>query len=475
MTVHKDGAHRARPSAADEIRVLAPTAILGYGFPESSFAAGLAFDPDVIAVDAGSSDPGPYYLGAGRSFTDRELVKRDLTLMLTAARARRIPLVIGSAGGAGAAPHLAWTRDIILEIARERGLSFRLAVIASDVDRERVREALTSGAARPLGFDRTTTPAAIDESTHIVAQIGMSPFIEALDEGADVVLAGRSYDPAVFAAVPVWRGFDSGLALHLGKILECAAIACTPGSGSDCMLGILRRDDFLVRPLSSERRCTVDSIAAHSLYEKADPFHHYGPGGVLDLSQTKFEQIDETTVRVSGSVYRPAADTVKIEGARLIGFRTISIAGVRDPTMIASVDAVLAAVARKVSVQFGEPGTATYRLLFHTYGRNAVLGAIEPSRSTAHELGLVIEAVAATQATASAVCSMARSTLLHYGYEGRVATAGNLAFPFSPSDVATGEVYEFSLYHVMPLAGHLPAFQPRYETVGAAELAGIDA
>src|SRR4051794_41947257 len=79
---------------AAEIRVLSPTAILGYGFPETSFAAGLARDPHVIAVDAGSSDPGPYYLGAGVSFTDREAVKRDLRLMLRAGRERR-----GAGGG----------------------------------------------------------------------------------------------------------------------------------------------------------------------------------------------------------------------------------------------------------------------------------------------------------------------------------------------------------------------------------------
>jgi len=39
--------------------------------------------------------------------------------------------------------------------------------------------------------------------------------------------------------------------------------------------------------------------------------------------------------------------------------------------------------------------------------------------------------------------------LLHYGYPGRISTAGNLAFPFSPSDFKVGEVYEFSIYHLM--------------------------
>src|SRR3954451_10868307 len=119
---------------AAEVRVLSPTAILGYGFPEASFAAGLARDPHAIAVDAGSSDPGPYYLGAGVSFTDREAVKRDLKLILRAGCDRAIPVLIGSAGGAGAGPHLAWTREIVLEIAREEGLRFSLASIDAEID-----------------------------------------------------------------------------------------------------------------------------------------------------------------------------------------------------------------------------------------------------------------------------------------------------------------------------------------------------
>ena len=45
-----------------ELRVLSPTAILGYGFPAASFEEGLKREPHVIAVDAGSTDPGPYYL-----------------------------------------------------------------------------------------------------------------------------------------------------------------------------------------------------------------------------------------------------------------------------------------------------------------------------------------------------------------------------------------------------------------------------
>ena len=80
------------------------------------------------------------------------------------------------------------------------------------------------------------------------------------------------------------------------------------------------------------------------------------------------------------------------------------------------------------------------------------MGSLEPQlQVTAHELCIVIEALCKTQEQADTLCSVARSTLLHYGYEGRISTAGNLAFPFSPSDIRMGQVFEFSLYHLLEM------------------------
>ena len=128
-----------------EFKILSPTAILGYGFPEASFKRGMAEKPDLIAVDAGSTDPGPYYLGAGKAFTDRTGVKRDLRYMLVHGVEAGIPVVIGTGGGSGAAPHLEWCRRIILEIAAEEKLSFRMAVIPTDVDKATIHAALDAG------------------------------------------------------------------------------------------------------------------------------------------------------------------------------------------------------------------------------------------------------------------------------------------------------------------------------------------
>ena len=415
----------------EEFRILSTTAILGYGFPKESFDEGMKRKPDLIAVDAGSTDPGPFYLGEGVSFTDRGAVKRDLEIMICAGVKENIPVVIGTAGGSGAKPHLEWCADIIREIAKEHDLHFKMAMIHADMDKEEMKKALTEGKISPLEPAPQLTVEDIDATTNIVGQMGIEPIMKALDSGVQVVLAGRAYDPTVFAAPAIRKGYDKGLAIHLGKILECASICAVPGSGSDCMFGYLGEDYFRVEPLSSVRKCTTLSVAAHTLYEKTNPYILPGPGGHLDLAETTFEQDSENTVKVKGTRYVTAPKyTIKLEGAKCIGYRTVSVAGTRDPIMISKIDDIVEGVRARVADNYRDKG---YNL----------------KDAHPHELGIVIEVVADTQEQADTICASARSTMLHYGYEGRRATAGNLAFPFSPSDFHAGRVYVFSMYHII--------------------------
>ena len=448
----------------EELRILSPTAILGYGFPMESFEEGMKRKPHVIAVDAGSTDPGPYYLGAGKSFTDRNSVKRDLEIMIPAALEQNIPVIIGTAGGSGGKPHVAFCVDIIKEIAREKNLSFKMAVIQSEFDKDFIKQNLKDGNIEPLFPAKQITEADVDDTVRIVAQMGEEPFMEALEQGADVILAGRSYDPSVFAALPIKEGFNKGLAIHMGKILECAAIAALPGSGSDSMFGYLRKDNFVLEPLSPLRKCTTLSVAAHTLYEKSNPYILPGPGGAINLHECEFVQLDDDKVQVSGSKFVATDDYfVKLEGVKKVGYRTISCAGVKDPIMISKIDSITQSVKDRVQNNFENYGITDFFLDFKIYGKNGVMAMfdqvdVEPG----DELMIIIEAVAPTQEQASTICGFARSTMLHFGYEGRIATAGNLAFPFSPSDCEMGEVYEFSVYHLLKVDNPTDIFPIEY-------------
>ena len=427
--------------------VFAPLGMLGYGIPPRSMERGLARDPAVLALDAGSTDPGPYYLGAGVPFVNRRAAKRDLTMILDAARERRIPVLIGSAGGGGGRPHLEWTIDLYREICRERGHRFRTAAIDAEVDRTWLRAQVAAGRVRPLDHDRALTDADVESAARVVAQMGVEPFLAALDAGAQVVIAGRACDAAVIAALPIRAGYDPGLALHMGKILECGGAAAYPRHGSDGLLGIIEADAFTVEPPNPDKVCTVASVAAHSLYERANPYELHLPHGHIDLKATRFEAAGDRAVRVSGTRFVPsAAPTLKLEGVARVGFRTLAIAGVREPRLIAHLDTYLANVRARVAETYPDG----YRLLFHAYGRDGVMGRLEPGATAPpHEIGLVIEVIADDAETSAAVLALARSVALHVTYPGRQAIAGNLAFPFSPSDLPAGEAYEFTIHHLV--------------------------
>jgi hypothetical protein len=453
----------------DEIRVLTPAGTVGYGYSIRDFEHAVEqLDPHVIAVDAGSTDPGPYCLGSGVPFVSRLETKEDLEPLIRASVTRRIPLIIGSAGGAGGRPHVEWTCAIVADIANDNGWSFTMATIEAELSAEQLLQGLSDGRLHTFESGVPANPDAIQCSDRIVAQMGPEPIIQALQQGADVIVAGRACDDAVIAALPIMKGFDRGLALHMGKILECGAMAAEP-IGQDGMLGTLRRDHFELVPVSPNRECTVMSVGGHSLYERENPYLQAGPGGLVDLRRTTIEAIGGRTVRVSGAVFIGDEDyKVKIEGVRSVGYRTTSIAGVRCPAFIGAIDEALRATRQRTEAYFKSAGvpSTSYRWLVHQYGRNAVMGCTEPNKmAQPHEIGLLVDVVADTQELAHAVCHRVTGTLMHLEFPGQYNNAGNLAFPYSPSELDCGTVYEFSIYHLLSVADPLSLFPIRLTVV----------
>lgn len=406
--------------------------------------------PDAIVVDAGSTDAGPHKLGAGVAIVSRMAARKDLALLMQGAKEQGIPLLIGSAGGSGARVHTQWTLDIVRELCAQMDWHPRTAVIWADISNDEILRGLAEGRLSKMSENvPDLTPETLKQTNGVVAQMGLEPILDALADGVQIVLCGRAYDPAPFAAVGVWRGHDAGLAYHLGKILECGALCCEPGTTKDCMLGVLEEGSFTVYPASPERKCTSVSVAAHTFYEKDHPYLLQGPGMLLDLSGCRFEETGKGRVRVTGSRFQAVPYAVKLEGARPVAYRTFVLAGIRDPLLIAQLEAVEREVVKGVRAYYGDIPPDDYQINFYHYGKDAVMGECEPCKETPHEIGLMFEVIAATQEMANAICATVRSSYLHYGYAGRKSTAGNLAFPFAPSDIPFGPVYAFSVYHLL--------------------------
>src|SRR4030088_1244872 len=117
---------------ARDVGVIFPPGLLGGGFPAETIERGIELGADAIAVDGGSTDSGPYYLGTGTAKTTRAAVERDLRVLLTASRRAAIPLIITSCGTAGTDSGVDWMADILTDIARDERFTFRLALIYAE-------------------------------------------------------------------------------------------------------------------------------------------------------------------------------------------------------------------------------------------------------------------------------------------------------------------------------------------------------
>lgn len=442
------------------IKILSPCGILGYGFPKESFLRGIEQKPDAIVVDAGSTDAGPHKLGAGVAIVSRMAMYQDLQMFVEYGVKNGIPVVIGSAGGAGADVHVKWTLDILNEVLTDAAVTAKVAIVHADIPHEVVMGAVNEDRILSMGanipaLDRQV----VDATGDIVAQMGHEPIVRALDTGADIIVAGRAYDPSSFAAVCIRGGFDAGLAYHMGKVLECGALCAEPGTTKDCIMGTIYADHFEVEALNPIRRCTVTTVSAHTFYEKENPCVLHGPGFTLDLTGCRFEQVTDRSVAVYGSRYIKAETyNIKLEGASKVAYRTFVVAGIRDPLLIAQLEQVEEYVKQSVRTQLHRIDPDTYEMNFLNYGIDGIMGDTEPDRTPGKEICVMFEALAQTQELANTICASMRSTLLHYGYEGRKSTAGNLAFPFAPSDVPFGPVYRFSVYHLMQIPDPLELF-----------------
>jgi hypothetical protein len=452
-----------------QIKILSASGQLGYGIPEDALRRGVAQRPDVIGADMGSIDPGPYCLGSGDMVVGGEGLRRDIRLVLDAAKETGAPLLMGSAGTAGRREQLDAVVEVIESVARERGHRFRMAVIRADIPKQAVRDALRGGGILPCGPVPALTEADIDAATGLVAQMGVEPFQRAIGMGADLVVAGRACDTSMFAAVPIMRGFDKGLAMHLAKLIECASACADPG-GRDASMGVMEEGAFVVESMAPRLKCTPVSVAAHALYETSNPFRLEEPGGVIDLTNSRYEQIDERRVRVTNSVWQPTDRYhVKLEGARFTGYRCIAMGGIRDPRMIAAAELVAEETRAVVARTFaGMIDPADYAMQVRIYGKDAVLGSAEPQPTLdgVREIFVLIDVVGKTEAIAKTVCGVAKQNYLHLRYPGILCTSGNIAHPFSPDVLPAGKVFEFNIHHLMPVEDPCALFPIEMREIG---------
>jgi len=447
------------------VKIFVPVGSLGTGVRAAEVSAALERGMDVIATDAGSTDSGAAYLATGTSKNARSAVKADLLLLMAAQQKIKVPLIVGTAGQAGGDLNVDWTIDVVREIAHDQGYRPKIAVLYSEQSAATIKAKNAAGKVRPLPPLGPLLDETIDECRHIVALMGPEPYVAALEAGADIIIGGRSSDTAVLASFPLWKGAPIGPSWHAGKTGECGS-QCTANTnlGSGVFLTI-DKDGFEVEPLHPENRCTVHSVSAHMLYENSNPFRLIEPGGVLDVSAAKYEQVTDTKVRVTGSTWHPQPYTMKLEGASGGQYQTIMIVGIADPLVLSNLDlfhnkmhrALVSRVRRTIGEAAGE-----FDISLRIYGWNAVSGRPVPKDAPPpREVGVMCVITAETQDLATQMAKACNPYFFHMPlFDG--LEMPSYGFPFTPADIARGQVFEFKLNHVVEVDNPLELVRTKW-------------
>lgn len=258
---------------------------------------------------------------------------------------------------------------------------------------------------------------------------------------------------------------SAGPAWHAAKILECGTAATVILKRPDSIMAWIRDDHFDIEPMDPKSQCSPQSVASHTLYENADPFLITEPDGTIDCHAARYEALNDRAVRVHGSQFIPSGrTTIKLEGAERVGCQAIIVAGVREPYILRQLDAWLDAMrerfkARVQEIFGGRVGPDDYDIHVRVYGRDGVMGRLEPlADQMGHEVGL-FTVTAPDEPTADSIAKTFAHFALHYPFPEWGGLISGLAFPMAPAHVNRGEVFRFNLNHIVTPDSPLEMFR----------------
>ena len=446
------------------IKVLVPAGALGIPFDKNALINGIKQKPDLIAIDGGSTDSGPYYLGSGKSKYSYSATKRDWSILMEMRAKAKVPLLIGTAGTCGTKTSVEWMLKITKEIAKENKEKLKIVTLKTDLSNKFVLEKYKTGKIKPLEGAPKINEDIINNCTNIVALAGVEQIQKAINTNADIIISGRSTDTAIIASLPIYHGLNIASAWHGAKIAECGALA-TNNPNSGVVLLEFDHNGFTITPMCKNTKATPQTVFAHMLYENADPYILLEPGGYLDVSNAKYKKHKKNSVRVEGSKwYNKKPYTLKIEGARLVGFQTISIVLIRDPKYIESIDKWIDKLRNSFYRKIKNSILVDVQLELRKIGKDATLGNLEPISIDINEIAVMAIFTATNQEKANDSAKLLNPDLLHLALT-KNEPMPTFAFPFSPPEIDKGPLFEFCFHHVIEIDNPKDFFQLQFHKI----------
>ena len=448
------------------IKVLVPSGVLGLGFDLEALYKGVKNNPDIISIDGGSTDSGPYSLGSGTSKYSRAAIKAEWKNLMIAREKANVPLVIGSCGTCGTNGMVDWMENITIELAEELNQNIKIAKLYCQQEKNFIKKNFQLSKIVPLNPAPMLNDQLIEEMTNIVALAGAEQIQECINTGAEIILAGRTTDTAIISALPLMKGANPGSSWHGAKVAECGAL-CTTNPTSGVIMVEFDKTGFTVEPMSKNASCTSETVAAHMLYENADPYILHEPGGYMDVTYSNYYNIDNKKVRVEGAKWHSSKHySVKLEGAKIAGYQASLLVLLRDKNYVENVkkwtDKLSIFLKNEIKERMAID-TSEYSMEFRHIGLNATLGELEKNIRSPVEVGVLCLITSKNQISAE-IAKLINPFLLHFPLSSDEELP-TFAFPFSPVHSDRGCVYEFSLNHILELDNPMDAFQIKISEV----------
>jgi len=448
------------------IKVLVPSGVLGLGFDLEALNNGVKNNPDIISIDGGSTDSGPYSLGSGTSKYSRAAIKAEWKSLMIAREKANVPLVIGSCGTCGTNGMVDWMENITIELAEELNQNIKIAKLYCQQEKNFIKKNFQLSKIFPLNPAPMLNDQLIEEMTNIVALAGAEQIQECINTGAEIILAGRTTDTAIISALPLMKGANPGSSWHGAKIAECGAL-CTTNPISGVIMVEFDKTGFTVEPMSKNASCTSETVAAHMLYENADPYILHEPGGYMDVTYSNYYNIDNKKVRVEGAKWHASKQySVKLEGAKIAGYQASLLVLLRDKNYVENVKKWTDKLSKFLKKEINERmsiDTSEYSLEFRHIGLNSTLGELEKNIRSPVEVGVLCLITSKNQISTE-IAKLINPFLLHFPLSSNEELP-TFAFPFSPVHSDRGCVYEFALNHILELDNPMDAFQIKMSEV----------
>jgi hypothetical protein len=292
----------------------------------------------------------------------------------------------------------------IEEVIKDLGLSgFKIGIVEGDDIMDQLDDLTASGETfknLDTGEDFSTVRDRVGSAN---VYIGAKPIVEALEQGANIIVTGRASDPSLVVAPLIYEfgwsldDYDKVAAgTIMGHIIECGP-QCTGGNyvhwrdvpemariGYPVIEASADGSFVVTKHDNTGGLVNVETVTSQLLYELGDPENYLGPDCVADFTTVQIADAGTNRVAISGIKGKPPTPTYKVSMSFADGYKILSTLCVAGPDAIEKAEVMVDMLFKRMAMHGADiPEEARFVELF---GTNVLYKGLVPKNEQPHEL-----------------------------------------------------------------------------------------